>query len=97
MYRLTIAELTHHPELQRSWRDDGRAKGLIDKIAGYRTACDRRGTLTVSRPATTARQFIQLLSVEAQVRSLRGIEPLTERQITEIVTDTVDLILRAST
>jgi hypothetical protein len=57
--------------------------------------CDNRGTLTVPDPATAARQFFFLASTEAQVRSLRGIEPLGKREINNIARDTADLIIRA--
>jgi TetR/AcrR family transcriptional regulator, mexJK operon transcriptional repressor len=95
LHRLTIAELTHHPELQRSWRDDKRGRSVTDAIAAYLTACDRRGTLTVPDPATAARQFVLLASTEAQVRSLRGIEPLSGRAVNDIARDTATLIVRA--
>jgi TetR/AcrR family transcriptional repressor of mexJK operon len=95
LHRLTIAELTHHPELQRSWRDDQRGRSLTYAIADYLTACDGRGTLTVPDPATAARQFVFLASTEAQVRSLRGIEPLSNSEINEIARDTAGLIVRA--
>lgn len=95
LHRLTIAELTHHPELQRSWRDDERGKSLTGAIAAYLAACDDRGTLTVPDPATAARQFFFLASTEAQVRSLRGLEPLSNREINEIARDTASLIVRA--
>jgi TetR/AcrR family transcriptional regulator, mexJK operon transcriptional repressor len=96
LHRLTIAEMTHHPELQQSWRDDGPTQAIIAAVAGYLETCDRRGDLTVPDPATAARQFVMLLSVEAQVRSLRGLQPLSKREITEIARDTADLIVRAS-
>jgi TetR/AcrR family transcriptional regulator, mexJK operon transcriptional repressor len=95
LHRLTIAELTHHPELQRSWRDDGATPGLIDAIAAYLAGCARRGTLAVPDPHTAARQFVMLASVEAQVRSLRGTEPLSASEIDTIARDTADLIVRA--
>jgi TetR/AcrR family transcriptional regulator, mexJK operon transcriptional repressor len=95
LHRLTIAELTHHPELQRSWRDDKRGRSITDAITAYPTACDRRGTLTVPEPATAARQFVLLASTEAQVRSLRGIEPLSSRAVNDIARDTATLIVRA--
>jgi len=95
LHRLTIAELTHHPELQRSWRDDERGQSIIAAIAAYLAACDRHGTLTVPDPQTAARQFVWLASVEAQVRSLRGIEPLSGREISSIARDTATLIVRA--
>jgi TetR/AcrR family transcriptional regulator, mexJK operon transcriptional repressor len=95
LHRLTIAELTHHPELLRYWRDEGRSQGLMEAIAAYLAACDRRGTLTVPDPATTARQFVLLASVEAQTRSLRGTEPLSARETGAIARDTARLIVRA--
>jgi TetR/AcrR family transcriptional regulator, mexJK operon transcriptional repressor len=95
LHRLTIAELTHHPELQRSWRDLERGQRLFDAIAAYLTACDRRGTLTVPDPATAARQFVNLAAAEAQVRSLRGIEPLSDREVDNLARDTANLIVQA--
>ena len=95
LHRLTIAELTRHPELQRSWRDLERGQRLRDAIAAYLTACDRRGTLTVPDPATAARQFVLLAATEAQVRSLRGIEPISKREIDSIARDTASLIVQA--
>lgn len=95
LHRLTVAELTHHPELQRSWRDDKRGRSITDAITAYLTACDRGGTLTVPDPATAARQFVLLASTEAQVRSLRGIEPLSSRAVSDIASDTATLIVRA--
>jgi len=95
LHRLTIAELTHHPELQRSWRDDERGQSLIAAISAYLAGCDRRGTLAVPDPQTAARQFVWLASVEAQVRSLRGVEPLSTREINSVARDTATLIVRA--
>lgn len=95
LHRLTIAELTRHPELQRSWRDDDRGQAVIEAIAAYLSACDSRGTLSVPDPRTSARQFVWLASVEAQVRSLRGIEPLGAEEIDTIARDTASLIVRA--
>jgi TetR/AcrR family transcriptional repressor of mexJK operon len=95
LHRLTIAELPHHPELQRSWRDDGPTRAIIDVIAGYLAGCDQRGSLAVPDPAIPARQFVMLLAVEAQVRSLRGIQPLSLDELNDIARDTTDLIVAA--
>jgi TetR/AcrR family transcriptional regulator, mexJK operon transcriptional repressor len=95
LHRLTIAELTHHPELQRSWRDLERGQRLRDAVAAYLADCDRRGALTVPDPPTAARQFVLLAATEAQVRSLRGIEPLSHRETDSIARDTANLIIRA--
>ncbi len=95
LHRLTIAEMAHHPELMQSWHDDGPTQAVIGAIASYLAACDRRGELTVPDPETPARQFVMLVSVEAQVRSLRGLQPLSKREITGIARDTADLIVRA--
>lgn len=95
LHRLTVAELTHHPELQRSWRDDGAIGGIIDTIARYLEGRELRGSLAVADPQTAARQFVMLASAEAQVRSLRGTQPLATQEINEIAHDTADLIVRA--
>lgn len=95
LHRLTIAELTHHPELLRSWRDDSASQEICDVIAGYLAECDRRGDLAVPDPALAARQFTMLLGVEGQVRSLRGMQQLTDAEIAQIASETTDLILRA--
>jgi TetR/AcrR family transcriptional repressor of mexJK operon len=89
------AVLTHHPELQRSWRDDGASQAIFDVIAAYLAERDRRGDLNVPDPALAARQFVMLLSVEGQVRSLRGVQPLSNSQIQEISQSATDLIVRA--
>lgn len=95
LHRLTIAELTHYPELQRSWRDDGAIGGIIDTIAKYLENCQCKGTLEIADSQTTARQFVILASAEAQVRSLRGTQPLISRDIDDIARDTANLIVRA--
>ncbi|GAB3960401.1 TetR/AcrR family transcriptional regulator [Actinoallomurus acanthiterrae] len=93
LHRLTIAELPHHPELLRSWRDDGAAPTKV--IAAYLAERDRRGELSVPDPGRTARQFAMLLGAEGQVRSLRGAEQITDAQIKQIARETTDLIIRA--
>ncbi|MCO5972443.1 TetR/AcrR family transcriptional regulator C-terminal domain-containing protein [Actinoallomurus soli] len=95
LHRLTIAELPHHPELQRSWRDDGTGQAIRDAIAAYLAERDRRGDLRVPDPALSAHQFVMLLAAEGQVRSLRGVQPLTNEEIPQIVHQTTDLIMRA--
>jgi TetR/AcrR family transcriptional repressor of mexJK operon len=95
LHRLTIAELPHHPELQRSWRDDGTGQAIRDVIAAYLAERDRRGDLDVPDPALAAYQFVMLLGAEAQVRSLRGVQPLTDDEIREVARQTTDLIIRA--
>jgi len=76
-------------------RASTQAKVCPNAAAVARAACDRHGTLTVPDPQTAARQFVWLASVEAQVRSLRGIEPLSGREISSIARDTATLIVRA--
>jgi TetR/AcrR family transcriptional repressor of mexJK operon len=95
LHRLTIAELTHHPELQRSWREDRNLQAIYQVLIAYLAERVRCGDLVVPDLAKAARQFIMLLSVEGQVRSLRGLEVLSEDEIGEISRDTTDLILRA--
>lgn len=95
LHRLTIAELTHHPELQRSWRDEGASEAIIEAIAHFFTERARRGELEVADAHVSARQFIMLLSAEGQVRSLRGVHPLSDEEFREISRTTADLFLRA--
>lgn len=96
LHRLTISEFPHHPELLRLWRDNGPSQTIIDSVAKYLRICHDRGDLHVPNPALVARQFVMLLSVEGQVRSLRGGEPLSPQSMQQIAHDTTDLILRAS-
>lgn len=95
LHRLTIAESAHHPQLQQSWRDDGATQAVIDIVAGYLTNLGERGLLDVPTPELTARQWLMLLTAEAQVRSLRGLQPLSELALADIAEETTDLILRA--
>lgn len=95
LHRLTIAESAHHPQLQQSWRDDGATQASIDAVAAYLSQASSRGQLDVPEPATVARQWVLLLSAEAQVRSLRGLQPLSQRELVQIARDTTELILRA--
>ncbi|MGH3402516.1 MAG: TetR/AcrR family transcriptional regulator C-terminal domain-containing protein [Streptosporangiaceae bacterium] len=48
----------------------------------------RRGTLTVLDPATAERQLVLLATAEAHVRSLHGIDPLDDREISNVARDT---------
>ena len=93
--RVTIAELTHHPELRRSWRDGAGSQIVIDAVAAYLVACDDRGTLAVPDPATAARQFVLLTSAEAHARSMRGLDSVDVGDINTIAKETADLIVRA--
>lgn len=95
LHRLTIAESAHHPQLQRSWRDDGATAAVIDVVARYLSTLGQRRQLDVPTPELTARQWLMLLTAEAQVRSLRGLQPLSERDLADIAEETTDLILRA--
>ena len=92
LHRLTIAELSHHPELIRGWRDEGSSDELIDAIAKF---LGSREELRVDNPSLSARQFVMLLSAEGQVRSLRGVQPLSDQEIEQIARETTDLVLRA--
>ncbi|WP_448956723.1 TetR/AcrR family transcriptional regulator C-terminal domain-containing protein [Labrys neptuniae] len=95
LHRLTIAEMTHHPQLQKSWRDDGGTEALTQRVADYLSRCHDHGALAVPEPHLSARQFLHLMSIEAQVASLRGLEPLSDARIEQIARETVDLVLRA--
>ncbi|MEU7002610.1 TetR/AcrR family transcriptional regulator [Nonomuraea sp. NPDC046570] len=94
LHRLTVAELTHHPELQRSWGETAPEEAL-DALAGYLAEASRVGRLNVPDPARAARQFVLLLATEGRVRSLHGTQPLTDTERHEIAHETAELIVRA--
>ncbi|MEU4194957.1 TetR/AcrR family transcriptional regulator [Kribbella sp. NPDC026611] len=95
LHRLTIAELPHHPELQKMWRDDTDRPGLDDLVSGYLRSCDESGILRVPDPALTTRQFTYLLITEGRVVTLQGTVPLSPTDRHRIATQTADLIVRA--
>jgi TetR/AcrR family transcriptional repressor of mexJK operon len=94
LHRLTVAELTHHPELQRSWRETA-SDEVLDALTGYLAEAGRGGRLDVPDPARAARQFVLLLAAEGRVRSLHGTQPLTDTERHEIARETAELIVRA--
>ncbi|WP_037066222.1 TetR/AcrR family transcriptional regulator [Pseudonocardia acaciae] len=94
LHRLTIAELRHHPELQRAWRDS--ADPALDRgIASYLRACHEAGTLAVPDPVRAARQFTYVMVTEARVATLWGHEPLAGPLRRNIAAAAADLIVRA--
>lgn len=94
LHRLTVAELPHHPELQRAWRDIADPATKLG-IAPYLRACHEAGTLVVPDPARAARQFAYLLIAEARVATLHGTQPLAPVLGRAIAATTADLIVRA--
>lgn len=95
LHRLTIAELAHHPELQRMWRDSANRTGNDTYIAAYLKSCDERGLLVVPDPALAARQLVVLAISEGRVATLQGSEPLTKADRDRIAAQSADLIVRA--
>ncbi|HEY1972098.1 MAG TPA: TetR/AcrR family transcriptional regulator [Pseudonocardia sp.] len=91
LHRLTIAELPHHPELQRYWRE-GAEPVLDDAIAGYLRGA---GSLDVPDPARAARQFTYLLITEARVATAYGVLSLAAPLRRTIAAGCADLIVRA--
>jgi TetR/AcrR family transcriptional repressor of mexJK operon len=94
LHRLAVAELPHHPELRRVWRDTADPATKLG-IAPYLRACQQAGTLEVPDPARAARQFACLLIAEARVATLHGTEPLAPVMRRAIAAATADLIVRA--
>ena len=94
LHRLTIAELPHHPELQRIWRA-GSEPFLDDALAKYLRACDERGQLSVPDPNQAARQFAYLLITEARVATAYGTQQLAAPVRRAIAARAADLIARA--
>jgi TetR/AcrR family transcriptional repressor of mexJK operon len=95
LHRLTIAELAHHPELQRMWRDSANRTGNDTYIAAYLKSCDERGLLVVPDPELAARQLVVLAVSEGRVATLQGSEPLTKADRDRIAAQSADLIVRA--
>jgi TetR/AcrR family transcriptional regulator, mexJK operon transcriptional repressor len=94
LHRLTIAELAHHPELQRSWKESA-GTVLHEEIATYLRRCDRDGLLAVPDPALAARQFAYVLITEARVATHYGTRPLDPAERRSIAESAADLIVRA--
>jgi TetR/AcrR family transcriptional repressor of mexJK operon len=94
LHRLTIAEVTHHPELQRIWRD-GAEPVLDNGIADYLRRCHAAGTLEVPDPPRAARQFAYVLVTEARVATAYGSQPLAAPLRRGIAAGAADLITRA--
>lgn len=94
LHRLTIAELTRHPELQQLWRDNAPGEVMQD-LTRYLAERDRAGELAVPEPERAARQFLLLLATEGRVGSLHGAQPLPPAERARIARETADLIVRA--
>jgi TetR/AcrR family transcriptional repressor of mexJK operon len=95
LHRLSIAELPHHPELQRMWREDAGRPGSDEAIVGYLRSCDERGLLKVPDPSLAARQLAVLTVSEGRVATLQGTEPLRKADRSRIAGQAADLIVRA--
>ncbi|MEU4226451.1 TetR/AcrR family transcriptional regulator [Nonomuraea sp. NPDC026600] len=93
LHRLTIAEVGHHPELQRTWRASSSSLG--GGVADYLRACDSDGRLRVPDPDRAARQFSHLVVSEARVDTAYGMLPLPPERRHAIAADAADLIVRA--
>jgi len=95
LHRLTIAELPHHPELQRMWRDETDRPGIDTMLADYLRECTRDGRLDVPDPRLAARQLVMLTVTEGRVATLQGTQPLPAADRERIARETAELIVRA--
>ncbi|MEV1242334.1 TetR/AcrR family transcriptional regulator [Nonomuraea sp. NPDC050022] len=93
LHRLTIAEVGHHPELQRTWRAS--SSSLDSEVVDYLRACDGDGRLRVPDPARAARQFLHLVITDARVETAYGMLPLPPARRHAIAAEAADLIVRA--
>ncbi|MFG1965159.1 TetR/AcrR family transcriptional regulator [Nonomuraea sp. NPDC049028] len=93
LHRLTIAEVGHHPELQRTWRAS--SSSLDSDVGDYLRACDGDGRLRVPDPARAARQFLHLVITDARVETAYGMLPLPAARRHAIAAEAADLIVRA--
>lgn len=94
LHRLTIAELPHHPELQRAWRE-GTEPTVDHALASYLRACHAAGTLSVLNPVHAARQFAYQVIMEARLATAYGTLPLAAPVRRDIAARAADLIVRA--
>lgn len=95
LHRLTIAELPHHPELQRMWRDETGRPDLDVQLADYLRERTREGVLDVPDPERAARQLSFLAISEGRVATLQGTEPLKPADRKRIAGEAAELIVRA--
>jgi TetR/AcrR family transcriptional repressor of mexJK operon len=93
LHRLTIAEVGHHPELQRTWRAS--SSSLDSGVVDYLRACDGDGRLRVPDPVRAARQFLHLVITDARVETAYGMLPLPPARRHAIAAEAADLIVRA--
>ncbi|WP_433443344.1 TetR/AcrR family transcriptional regulator [Nonomuraea sp. CA-141351] len=93
LHRLTIAEVAHHPELQRTWRES--SASADHGVVGYLRECDGDGRLRVPDPVKAARQFSHLVITEGRVETAYGMLPLRPGRRHAIAADAADLIVRA--
>ncbi|WP_431915471.1 TetR/AcrR family transcriptional regulator [Nonomuraea jabiensis] len=93
LHRLTIAEVAHHPELQRTWRESSASADRT--VVGYLRDSDADGRLRVPDPARAARQFSHLVITEGRVETAYGMLPLRPERRHAIAADAADLIIRA--
>ncbi|MFF0264136.1 TetR/AcrR family transcriptional regulator [Kribbella sp. NPDC004536] len=95
LHRLTIAELPHHPELQRLWRDRTGRNRREELITEYFRNCDAKGLLRVDDAELAARQLTYLTLAEGRVVTLQGTQPLSKAERHRIAHDAADLLVRA--
>ncbi|MEV4578323.1 TetR/AcrR family transcriptional regulator [Nonomuraea jabiensis] len=93
LHRLTIAEVAHHPQLQRTWRES--SASADGAVVGYLRDRDADGRLRVPDPARAARQFSHLVITEGRVETAYGMLPLRPERRHAIAADAADLIVRA--
>ncbi|WP_437316556.1 TetR/AcrR family transcriptional regulator [Sorangium sp. So ce385] len=92
--RLVVSEVARYPQLRLAWAQGGPLRFMI-RLVGYLARETERGRLDVAKPERAARQFIALLSAEAQDVSVYGTLPLAPSQIDAIVDENLEMFLRA--
>src|SRR5262249_49199677 len=92
--RLVVSEAAHYPQLRLAWARGG-PLGLMIRLVGYLAREVERGRLDIQKPERAARQFIALLSAEAQDLSIYGTVPLSPSQIEAIVDENLEMFMRA--
>lgn len=92
--RLMISELGRRPELREIWNRGGPSQ-VGDLLRDEFAALDRAGRLQVPDPTRAAQALVALLTHEGNMRSLYGVQELTDDDRRDIAAHAADTVLRA--
>lgn len=93
--RVLIAELGGHPELKKVSLAGPTPEKIHTWLTERIAEANAQGRLEAPDPALAARQYLALLFHECTVESNFGTDPMSDEKISEVATNTGDLLLRA--